>query len=70
MSNFTISKDGKKYTSKDDLVEAYECADGSWRVAYYPFADKDRNLTKGKALSLAVTRYSELINPIQESSHE
>ncbi len=28
----------------DEIVEIYQCGDGSWRISYWPFADKVRNL--------------------------
>ena len=47
------------FTSDDELVEIYQVSDGSWRVAYYPYADKDRNLTLDEAYEMAKVRHKE-----------
>ena len=51
----------EKIITNDELAEAYECTDGSWRVSAWPFSDKDRNLTKDEALELLPIRHSESV---------
>lgn len=48
-----------KLITEDELVEVYRCDDGSWRIAYYPFSDKDRMVNKGDVLDIAEQRYKE-----------
>lgn len=52
----TISPDN--FETTDGLVGVYKCVDGTWRVSYYPFADKDRNLAKDEAFALAKERHA------------
>jgi hypothetical protein len=54
-------KNGNEYVTKDELVSVYQCNDGSWRVAWYPFSDKERNLTKEQAFEIAEERYKEAL---------
>ena len=51
-----------EFVSDDELVCVYQCRDGSWRVAYYPFADKDRNIkTREEAFRIAEKRHAEAL---------
>lgn len=47
---------------ENELIEMYQCSDGTWRLSYFPFADKDRNLTKEEALNLYPVRLAEAID--------
>jgi hypothetical protein len=59
-----------RFTSNDDLVEVYQVSDGSWRVAYYPFADKDRNLSKKQAFAIAKKRHKEAVDLLHATGFE
>ena len=56
-----IETSENRFTTKDALVEVYQCPDGTWRVAYYPYSDKDRNLTRKEAFLLAEQRHKEAL---------
>jgi hypothetical protein len=53
-----IEKNGE-YVTPDELVSVYQCTDGSWRVAWYPYYDKERNLTKAQAFAIAEEKHKE-----------
>lgn len=67
-TTFKFNKKTGQHITDDELVSIYQCSDKSWRISYYPFADKDRNLTKGKAFELAQERHKESLNLINSIS--
>lgn len=60
----TISNQ-EKVTTNDGLAEAYKCVDGTWRVAAFPYDDKDRNLTYEQAMNLLPIRHKQALDIVQ-----
>lgn len=66
--NLRFDTNSRQWVSADELVSVYECTDGTWRVAYFPYADKDRGLTKEQAFALAEVRWQEAVQTYAASS--
>jgi len=56
------------WVSPCQRVSVGECDDGTWRVYYYPYSDKDRNLTREQAFAMAGQRLTEVVRDFGEVS--
>ncbi len=61
LNSVVMRFNGREYITDDELVSVYCCGDKSWRVSYYPFSDKDRNLTEKQAFKIAGKRHKEAL---------
>ena len=65
------TQNGNEYLSPDELVSVYECTDGTWRVQWFPYSDKERNLTREQAFTIAEKKHKEAVEALKrfESVH-
>lgn len=54
-----------EYITPDELVSVYQCSDGTWRVAWYPYSDKERNLTREQAFAIAEEKHKEAMDTLK-----